>query len=189
MNDYYNTETITLRRLQEGDQKDYMDLIIKLSLNPKMYKNETVYDFAWSYALNTDNETHFSIFSTKNGSYIGDLLLKESPNDDPEIGINILPEYQKQKWGYNAITTFLEYLKNKNGVSKVIVRIYSDNEASQALFRKFNLKKIGTEDSTYVAFMKRANAILGKEAPMAYSDESIKNLEKEVHIDKYILKI
>ena len=188
MNDYYNNEIITIRRLEKCDQKNYMDLAIKLSLNPKMYEDEMLYDFAWSLALNTDSETHFSIFSTENGRYIGDLLIKESTNDFPEIGINILPEYQNQKWGYNAVKTFVEYLKNEIGANKFIVRIYSDNEASKALFRKFNVKKIDTEDSTYVAFMKKANAILDEEST-AYSDESIKDLEAKVHIDKYVLEI
>jgi RimJ/RimL family protein N-acetyltransferase len=188
MNDYYNNEIITIRRLEKSDKKNYRDLAIKLSFNPKMYEDEMLYDFAWSLALNRDGETHYSIFSTVNDLYIGDLLLKESDNDLPEIGINILPEYQNQKWGYNAIKAFTEYLKNRNDINRFIVRIYSDNEASKALFRKFNVKKIGTEDSTYVAFMKEANAILGEEST-AYSDESIKDLESKVHIDKYVLEI
>ena len=63
----------------------------------------------------------------------------------PELGIQLLRKYQGQGIGTRIMKLFVNQLKSIMKVESFSVRIRSDNYASQRMFEKMGIVKIGEE--------------------------------------------
>ncbi|WP_372766093.1 GNAT family N-acetyltransferase [Lutibacter sp.] len=59
------------------------------------------------------------------------------------VGILILPEYQGEGFGSEALEMIIDYAFTYLNVHQIFANITADNKSSITLFEKFNFKKIG----------------------------------------------
>lgn len=150
---FAENERIILRSLSEKDKTDYMNLLTSLSSMKRMYEIEDFYNFSWKIAVQSDNLI-MAIIEKSSNYFIGQIMLKNLEEEIPEIGIDIKEPCRKKGFGYSAVSLFTTTLKEKFHLHSFLIRVYSDNTASQALFHKFNVEHIGTEETVYITAMK-----------------------------------
>ena len=150
---FAQNEKIILRALSEADKENYMNLQKSFSFNDKIYEMEDFYNFSWKLAIDSD-DLILVIFEKGTNIFIGQIMLKKLEEEIPEIGIDITEPFRKKGFGYTAISLFTTTLKERFNLQSFLIRVYNDNAASQALFHKFNVTHIGTEENEYITAMK-----------------------------------
>ena len=81
----------------------------------------------------------------------------------PELGIQILKEYQGQGIGSRIMKNFIDQLKSILQVEAFLVKISSDNHISRKLFENMGAVQIGEEGKEYGELFKKAMEDMGKE--------------------------
>ena len=188
---FAQNERIVLRALSEEDKADYMDLLLSLSLDKKMYEIEDFYHFSWKQAIESD-ELILAIIEKSSNSFIGQIMLKHLEEEIPEIGIDITEPCRKKGFGYSAVSLFTTTLKERFHLQCFLIRVYCDNTASQALIHKFNVEHIGTEENEYITAMK---ALYDACDDVEFASKIAKKIEEAMEesedriIDHYLLRI
>lgn len=93
-----------------------------------------------------DSGIQFAIIEKKERKIIGDIFLQRQ-NHHYFIGYTIAPWFSRQNYGYETVSTFLNFL-NKNDIRRVYANVECENEASIRLLEKLGFIKIS--DDTYV---------------------------------------
>ena len=188
---FAQNDRIILRVLSDEDKADYMDLLTSLSFDKKVYEIEYFYNFSWKLAIESDNLILAVIDNTTN-RFIGQIMLKNLEEVIPEIGVDITEPCRKKGFGYSAVSLFTATLKERFHLECFLIRVYNDNKASQALFHKFNVEHIGTEDNEYITAMK---ALYDACDDAEFASKIEKKIEEAIVdsgdrvIDHYLLRI
>jgi len=140
---FLTTEHYTLRRILPEEQRNYEILARKEQLD-FLRSSAPASALAWDELLSEDHLT-CSILQKHTGGFCGFCQLQWIFSDIPELGIDLLPEYQQKGVALEVLPPFLAQaktlLKNKYFYSK----IKKNNIPSQKLAEKIGGIYIGTK--------------------------------------------
>lgn len=178
-------ERIVLRNLTSQDEEVYMTLLIENSAGPQMYEDEKFYSLSWNNALK-DKDLILIIVDKATHQSVGNIMLQKLDAEEQEIGVDILNAYKRQHYAYDAVKLLVKHASAVSGKETFKVRIYSDNLPSLRLFEKFNITKVGEQESEFTMFMRVMEEQLGKEKTEAIRKESVYGAAIESHEDRGI---
>ena len=69
-------------------------------------------------------------------TFIGWIALQRDEEGRPDIGIHIIPEYQGQGLGPEAIRLLANHLHDEYGLDRVFARVHESNQQSQRAMEK-----------------------------------------------------
>lgn len=154
-----------LRRLGPEDKEAYLNLYKENSVVAKaMATEETEYmeKYVWNQ-IAKEEAIYVSIISKDMGNYLGNIVLRDLSSRTPEIGIEILKQFQRQGIAFDTLKLFMRKVARICPIDYYFVRIYSDNQQSQGLFHKLGAVQIGSEPSECQAFIDNLKKTMGEQ--------------------------
>lgn len=151
-----NSERCIIRLFQEKDIRDFM-----------LYRNDEEWMKFQEFKGLSYNEYHkillarpclkegiqLAIIEKRTQKLIGDIYL-QSENHDYWIGYTIAPWMARKGYGYEALSTFLQYLF-ENHIFQIFADIDSQNEASLNLIKKLGFIKM--DNNIYMVDAKKGD--------------------------------
>lgn len=119
------------------------------------------------------------IFLKDGGQFCGRVNMQKIDEEIPELGIDLLKEYQNQGYGPEAIAAFANWHGEKRHISEIKVRIAAGNAHSVHVFEKLGAEYIQDDPS----FLKAAED-LTKSLP-----EKRETIMQDLRIREYLLKL
>lgn len=181
-------EMYLLRLISDLDKENYIITCRRTSGIPSAYLlpkfGQNMYDNASS-----ENEINFSIVEKTTGSYCGYCNFRSLNEDKPEIGISLLPEYQRKGIGYQALSMIMRLAADRIGVHEFIARVYNDNTGSRRLMEKLGAIETGRELSELAETMQNIRKTQGDEFIEKASKKYGFSLEDERYIIVYTIDI
>lgn len=165
-----------LNALTEEDKENYLKLYRENSIVAKVSSkmSDVDYDefaeFIWK-KLPKDDAIYVSIFLSTDNTYVGNITMKHLSSDTPELGIDVLQQFQRRGIAYETIPMFAKRVLELKKVEYFMVRVYSDNVASTKLFEKLGVVKLGKEQSEFAEVLAKVKEKLNDE----YEDFLIRN--------------
>lgn len=124
---------VVLRPVMPCDHDGFLLIQQENSMIRSMVKEEAFCDMVWK----EHNEEKSLMLSIENmGSYIGYCGIKDTSQDLCEIAIELKRDWTKHGIGYPALSTMLNAIKSRLGVTEFRVRIDPTNYPSQKLFER-----------------------------------------------------
>ena len=124
---------VVLRPVKPCDHDGFLLIQQENSMIRSMVKEEAFCDMVWK----EHNEEKSLMLSIENmGSYIGYCGIKDTSQDLWEIAIELKRDWTKHGIGYPALSTMLNAIKSRLGVTEFRVRIDPTNYPSQKLFER-----------------------------------------------------
>lgn len=175
------TKRLYLRQMTDGDF-DLMSLIwidwvpVPLRDNPKAC--EELFGGLWE---TTQNPTVLSymIFLRDGNRFCGRVNMQKTDEKIPELGIDLLGEYQNQGYGPEVITAFANWYGKSRHISEIKVRITAANTRSAHVFQKLGAEYVQDDPS----FLKAAEN-LAKDLP-----EKREAIMGDLCVREYLLKL
>ena len=124
---------IVLRKVDPSDREGFVGLLHEYSMMKSMLKDKAYCDLVWNEHTE-DKALTLSIL--KDGNYIGYCGIKNLTKTPWEIVIEIQSKWTKHGIGHIAITTMLDEIYTRFGITEYRVRIEPSNYPSQKLFEK-----------------------------------------------------
>ena len=81
------------------------------------------------------DETH-AIRPVGSESFIGWITLQRNDEEQPDVGISLIPEYRDKGYGPEAVMLFVNHLYVEYGLKEISVRILETNQQSRRAFAK-----------------------------------------------------
>lgn len=162
------SEKYILKTLTEDDKDNYLKLYRENSIVAKTSSkmSDVDYDefaeFVWQ-KLPEDDAIYVSIYYAADNAYVGNITMQHLTSDTPEVGIDVLKQYQRQGIAQDTIPMFTRRILEFKKVEFFLVRIYSDNVASTKLFEKLGAERSGCELSEFGAILVRMKEKLKNE--------------------------
>ena len=147
------TKNLILRHYTSDDAQ----FIIRLLNEPSFIKNigdrkvntkEAAENYIASRLTASYEKNGFGLYMVelKDGTPIGMCgLVKRDPNEDPDIGFALLPEYWRKGYTFEASLGVLEYAKKTLGLTRVLGITIPSNTPSIKTLEKLGLKFIKTD--------------------------------------------
>lgn len=186
-NIFAENEDYLLKRLQEDDKEDYMNLLISVSDIAAAYKNSDFYEFTWAKTLDDAENLYLCIHLKETGAFIGKVMIKKPRNDRPEIGADIVGEYRRRGIAFSAVSLAIARLKELTGTRMVEFKAYEDNVPSINLIRKLGAAQTGDEDGEFAVFMRNITKVIDdydlEKSKIVKADSfSSEELERRIHV-------
>ena len=141
-------------------------------------------EFVWE-KLPEDDAIYVSVFLKDDNLYVGNITMQHLASDTPEIGMDVLLKYRRQRIAYETIPLFAKRVLELMPIEYFMVRIYSDNEPSKKLFEKLGATQIGKEPSEFAEVLAQMKEKLKEE----YEEFLIRNPDVEdVANENYIVQ-
>ncbi len=93
---FAENDEIILEKLSEKYKDEYMDLVIEVSSIKKAYEDEEFKEYAWKHDME-DSDLLLCILNKNNNMFIGKMTFRNLWDDKPEIGIDIIENYRRDK--------------------------------------------------------------------------------------------
>lgn len=119
------------------------------------------------------------LFLRDGDRFCGRVNMQKIDEEIPELGIDILREYQNQGYGPEAIAAFVSWYGENNHISEVKVRITAANARSTHVFQRLGAQYM-REDPSFFASAKK----LAEELP-----EKREAIMRDLSVREYILKL
>lgn len=119
------------------------------------------------------------IFLRDGGQFCGRVNMQKTDEEIPELGIDLLGEYQNQGYGPEAIAAFANWYGKSRHISEIKVRITAANTRSAHVFQKLGAEYIQDDPS----FLKAAEN-LAKDLP-----EKREAIMGDLRVREYLLKL
>ena len=126
-------DTVYLRPVESNDRDSFLTIQRASPLVQSMEDKDSFLDLVWR-EHNEDKCLKLSII--KDGDYIGYCGIKDTTLPIWEIAIELLPAWTRHGIGFVALSTMLNEMESRLGITKYTVRIEPSNLASQKLFEK-----------------------------------------------------
>lgn len=142
----------------ENDKENYLKLyrensiVAKASAKMSDVDYDEFAEFVWE-KIPEEDSIYVSIFLKADHTYVGNIVMQHLSLSTPEIGIDVLKEYQRQGIAYETISMFTKKILEIKNIDYFLVRIYSDNLASTKLFEKLGAIRVGHELSEFGAVL------------------------------------
>lgn len=143
----------SLRRLRNNPQI-WRCLTSVLPIDPKS-------QIDWFEQLCSDKSRRYFAIE-KNGEFVGMVRTKEwdQINQSVIVGIDILPNHQRQGIATRAYNLFLDYLFNHANINRVWLLVAEFNKPALNLYRKLGFKKEGVQRQALFRDGKRHDYIM-----------------------------
>lgn len=126
-------DNVLLRPIEPSDREDYLLIQRENATMRSMLKEDAFCDMVWK----EHNEEKSLMLSIENmGSYIGYCGIKDTSQSLWEIAIELKRDWTKHGIGYPALSTMLNTISSRLGVTEYRVRIDPVNFPSQKLFER-----------------------------------------------------
>ena len=158
---FLHTEHYTLRRILPEEKTEYERLA--QAETPDFLQN-TSNAIAWDELLSEDHLT-CSILQKDTGTFCGFCQLQWVFSDVPELGIDLLPAYQKSGVAVEILPPFLSHAKELLLCSHFYSKIKKNNLPSQKLAEKIGGTCIGNRNLLPADFPAPLKAMAEKEFP------------------------
>lgn len=119
------------------------------------------------------------IFLRDGDQFCGRVNMQKTDEEIPELGIDLLGEYQNQGYGPEAIAAFANWYGKSRHISEIKVRITAANTRSAHVFQKLGAEYIQDDPS----FLKAAEN-LAKDLP-----EKREAIMGDLRVREYLLKL
>ncbi len=119
------------------------------------------------------------IFLKDSGQFCGRVNIQKTDQEVPEVGIDILKEYQNQGYGPEAVIGLVNWYGESHHVSKVKARVAAGNTHSTHVFEKLGAEYIREDPSSFTSAKK-----LAEELP-----EKREAILRDLIVREYILKL
>lgn len=139
---FLQTENYLLRRISP-EEKPYYETMARAE-TPEFLSSGSAAAPAWDELLSEDHLT-CSILRRDTGAFCGFCQLQWLSSPAPELGIDLLPEYQKLGVGAEVLPPFLSRAKKILGCPYFYSKIKKNNLASQKLAEKIGGVSVGTK--------------------------------------------
>lgn len=103
------------------------------------------------------------IFLRNGGQFCGRVNMQKTDEEIPELGIDLLEEYQNQGYGPEAIAAFANWYGKSRHISEIRVLITAVNTRSAHVFQKLGAKYIQENPSFLTAAKSLAEALPEKQ--------------------------
>lgn len=174
---FTQTKHYLLRRISPDEQLFYQKLA--QAETPDFLKDtDTISAPDWDDLL---SETHLtcSILETKTGAFCGFCQLQWIFSPTPELGIDLLPAYQKQGVAAEVLPAFLSHAKEQLPISYFYAKIKENNLPSLRLAEKIGGICVGTKSLLPADFPAEMTAFAKQEFPDLFYLEYHFHTEKE----------
>ena len=119
------------------------------------------------------------IFLRDRNRFCGRVNMQKIDEEVPELGIDILREYQNQGYGPEAIAAFANWYGENRHISKIKVRVSAANAHSAHVFQKLGAQ-YKQEDPSFLSVAKRLTESL---------PEKRETIMRDLSVREYILKL
>lgn len=136
---------LLLRELRKSDRELYL---LAGSCEPgceDLYADELKANITWSLAYGGKGKRKNYVIENEDGIFLGYCSVETGKT--PEIGINLLPDYQGKGIGANAIKLLWRKLSTERELFYFVARVEENNNKSIKMFEKLGAKKMQTEES------------------------------------------
>lgn len=158
---FLHTEHHTLRRILPEEKSEYEAMA--QTENPSFLQNASS-GLVWDELLSEDHLT-CSILQKDTGAFCGFCQLQWVFSDTPELGIDLLPAYQKSGISVEVLPPFLSHAKKLLHCNHFYSKIKKNNIPSQKLAEKIGGICIGAKNLLPADFPEGLKAMAEKEFP------------------------
>lgn len=182
---WIETKRLYIRGISEQDIDHYCAIQTEINgtglgeLLTQTEYAETTKSVLWK-ELNQKDRFNTLIFLKETDNLCGQVCMQHTDANTPEIGIDILPEYQNHGYGPEAILTFAGWYSKIYGIQQIKVCIAEGNNHSRHVFKKLGAEYIGALPVFTEAYLKMVR--------QALPGADISELE-EAKVDTYILRV
>lgn len=160
---FVEDEKYVLSRYEEKDRDLYFKAWNETFENSLVQNDENFKRKSWEDVLTDRNKLQLKVIDKGTQEYVGEVVLMKLDMVMPELGIQLLRKYQGQGIGTRIMKLFVNQLKSIMKVESFSVRIRSDNYASQRMFEKMGIVKIGEEEKEHAQLMYELMMTMEKE--------------------------
>ena len=160
---FVEDEKYVLSRYEEKDRDLFFKAWNETFENSLVQNDENFKRKSWEDVLTDRNKLQLKVIDKGTQEYVGEVVLMKLDMVMPELGIQLLRKYQGQGIGTRIMKLFVNQLKSIMKVESFSVRIRSDNYASQRMFEKMGIVKIGEEEKEHAQLMYELMMAMGKE--------------------------
>lgn len=170
-------DTVYLRPVESNDRVSFLTIQRASPLVQSMEDKDSFLDLVWR-EHNEDKCLKLSII--KDGDYIGYCGIKDTTLPIWEIAIELLPAWTRHGIGFVALSTMLNEMESRLGITKYTVRIEPSNLASQKLFEKLGSIPSGIAD---IWFQEQTTIEKCEEAGLHLIDDNMIEVAKKFHVE------
>lgn len=170
-------DTVYLRPVESNDRDSFLTIQRASPLVQSMEDKDSFLDLVWR-EHNEDKCLKLSII--KDGDYIGYCGIKDTTLPIWEIAIELLPAWTRHGIGFAALSTMLNEMESRLGITKYTVRIEPSNLASQKLFEKLGSIPSGIAD---IWFQEQTTIEKCEEAGLHLIDDNMIEVAKKFHVE------
>ena len=147
-----DTNKIRLRELKETDRELYLLAASEEPGCENIYGDGLIANIVWSLAYGDKGKRKNFAIEDEEGSFLGYCNVEEG--ETPEIGINILPDYQGKGIGGIAIRLLWIRISQERKLTYFVARVEEKNTKSIRMFEKLGAKIMNTEESNLVKHLR-----------------------------------
>lgn len=130
-----------LKVMDDKYKQEYIKLILGNSIVNDSSQSDAICEDIWQRRTN-DYTVTYSILSPQTLEFMGYCQYKHLSTSKPDIGIEILPQFQRQGIGYAVCRTLIHVFFEKTSCSEIYYKVERKNTPSIALIEKLG----GTRD-------------------------------------------
>ena len=146
MEKVFSSENILFVKVSEKLVNDYLEMIndienvaqyIGSRREPYSYEDEVKF-------IRTkleENAPMFSMLESKSGEFIGNIEFMDIEDGTGELGIAITAKKQNMHYGTEAIKRILAYGFDEMGLTRIILKVYPNNERAIHVYEKCGFEK------------------------------------------------
>lgn len=178
---FSNNPMFVLKLLDEKHKHEYLKLVLGYSAVNDSSPSDTFCEDIWHRRIN-DYTVTYSILSPQTLEFMGYCQYKNLSTSKPDIGIEILPQFQHQGLGYAVCCTLVSAFFQKTSCSEIYYKVERKNAPSVALIEKLGGKRDGV-NHTHEQLLSILNAMSTEEiAKQGHSTQAfIAALEQYSH--------
>ena len=135
-----------LKPMDEEHKQNYMQLLSENSSIKNSPLCEIVWEEMWQRRISEDLIT-YSILSPKTQEFMGYCQYKNLSTNKPDIGIELLPQFQHQGLGYAVCCALISVFFEKTSFSEIYYKVERRNTPSIALVEKLGGTRNGVNYS------------------------------------------
>lgn len=139
---FSNNPMFVLKLLDEEHKHEYLKLVLGYSTVNDSSLSDAFCEDIWQRRIN-DHTVTYSILSPQTLEFMGYCQYKNLSTTKPDIGIEILPQFQRQGIGYAVCCTLIRTFFEKTSCSEIYYKVERKNAPSIALIEKLGGKRDG----------------------------------------------
>jgi len=158
---FSDNRMFVLKLLDEKHKHEYSKLVLGNSTVNDSSQSGAICEDIWQRRIN-DHTVTYSILSPHTLEFMGYCQYKNLSTSKPDIGIEILPQFQRQGIGYAVCCTLVSAFFEKTSCSEIYYKVERKNAPSIALIEKLGGKRDGV-NHTHEQLLSILNAMSAEE--------------------------